>query len=168
MRVKTGACTVGARFQSHGFVSGGEASASTSCAAQAMLESTKQRFVPIGAPLYPPELCHLPCPPAGLFLKGSDEAFAVLVRAPRMTVVGTRSATAEGLAATKLFTEALSRRGVAVISGMALGIDACAHSAALDAGGTTIAVLGCGADVVYPRSSSVAVLQDAAGGRGGE
>lgn len=119
-------------------------------AARARLRESGQRFVPFGGTEYPPELCHLSSPPAGLFIRGSEDSFSTLSRVPRITVVGTRKATSEGLAAASLFAEELSRRGAAVLSGMALGIDAQAHKGALEAGGVTVAVLGCGADVVYP------------------
>ena len=118
--------------------------------ARAAMERTGQHFIPFGSPLYPPELCQLEYPPAGLFVRGSREVLDGLMRIPRITVVGTRKATEEGLAATEAFVEVMSRRGIGVISGMALGIDARAHGAALDDGGATMAVLGCGADVVYP------------------
>lgn len=67
-----------------------------------------------------------------------------------MTVVGTRKATMEGVEAAKAFSAELCDRGIAVLSGMALGIDGQAHAAVLDRGGLTVAVLGCGADVIYP------------------
>jgi DNA processing protein len=118
--------------------------------ARAALHHAGQQFIPFGSPLYPPELWQLGSPPVGLFLRGSREVWDSLMRMPRITVVGTRRATAEGLMATEAFVAALSRRGIAVISGMALGIDARAHKSALDHGGPTVAVLGCGADVVYP------------------
>lgn len=109
------------------------------------------RFVAFGSRLYPPELRHLEYPPAGLFLKGSCEAWRGLLETPRVTVVGTRKATADGLRAAEMFVQHFCARGIAVVSGMALGIDAKAHKAALEIDGSTVAVLGCGADVVYPR-----------------
>lgn len=108
------------------------------------------RFVPLGAAGYPPELMHLDLPPAGLFLRGSHEALEQLLRGPRVTIVGTRKATPDGLRAAEAFTAAFSLRGIAVISGMALGIDGRAHSACMDAHGLTVAILGCGVDLVYP------------------
>ncbi len=69
-----------------------------------------------------------------------------------MTIVGTRKATAYGARAAEAFAAAFASRGVAVVSGMALGIDGRAHRASLEVGGLTVGVLGCGADIVYPRS----------------
>lgn len=118
--------------------------------AQAILTTTRQWFVPFGAPLYPPELLQLEFPPAGVFARGSREAMELLMGVPRLTVVGTRRATAEGMEAARAFVGTLSKRGIAVLSGLALGIDAQAHKVALENRGITLAVLGCGADVVYP------------------
>jgi DNA processing protein len=69
-----------------------------------------------------------------------------------VTIVGTRKASSYGVRAADAFSKAFVSRGVAVVSGMALGIDGRVHQASLDAGGLTVAILGCGADVVYPRS----------------
>ncbi len=115
------------------------------------LEETGLWFVPYGSPCFPPGLTHLTYPPAGLFVRGSREALACLNDAPRVAVVGTRKASAYGARAAEVFTAALAGNGIAVISGMALGIDARAHIAALDCGGLSVAILGCGADVIYPR-----------------
>jgi DNA processing protein len=115
-----------------------------------MLESKEQRFISFGTPLYPPELLQLESPPAGLFVRGSVDAVERLLEVPRITVVGTRRATPEGEQAARVFTLAMIRCGIAVLSGLALGIDGCAHGAAIKSGGLTLAVLGCGADVVYP------------------
>jgi DNA processing protein len=71
-----------------------------------------------------------------------------------VAVVGTRRATSYGQRITRELVRALARAGACVVSGMAHGIDAYAHRAALDAGGNTIAVLGNGADVVYPRANT--------------
>jgi DNA processing protein len=119
--------------------------------ADSILGRAGLRFVPYGASQYPPELGHLDLPPAGLFVRGADEAFERLVSGPRVTIVGTRRASAEGLRATESFASAFCARGVVVVSGMALGVDGRAHQAALASRGVTAAVLGCGADVVYPR-----------------
>jgi DNA processing protein len=108
-------------------------------------------FVPYGGELYPREFTHLTFPPAGLFVRGKAAVLHALLRVPRVTIVGTRRATPYGLRATEAFTAAFSAMGVAVVSGLALGIDGQAHRGALARGGLTAAVLGCGVDVVYPR-----------------
>jgi len=96
---------------------------------------------------FPPQLETIPQPPAALFAAGDP---AVLL-APQIAIVGARSATAQGLANARDFARTLSRAGLTVTSGMADGIDGAAHTAALDAGGQTVAVVGTGPDVVYPR-----------------
>lgn len=97
-------------------------------------------------PAWPALLDELPDPPPLLWAQGSLEALDV----PGLAIVGTRRPTREGLGNTARFAGDLARAGLAVISGMALGVDGQAHHAALEAGGTSIGVLGCGIDVVYP------------------
>ena len=95
--------------------------------------------------LYPEELKYIYDPPVVLYVKGS------LMRAElRVAVVGSRRATLYGLETAGKISEGLSRNGVTVISGMARGIDSKAHNGALAVEGRTIAVLGCGLDIVYP------------------
>lgn len=98
-------------------------------------------------PAYPTRLLHLADPPPVLFLRGRTE----LVADPGVAIVGSRRSTERGRDAARRIGAAVSRVGVPVVSGMALGVDAAAHQGALDAGGPTIAVLGTGADVAYPR-----------------
>lgn len=101
---------------------------------------------------YPEGLRTLPDPPFGLFARGAvPEALSRLARDPVVAIVGSRRATAAGLALAHALGAALAERGAVVVSGLAHGIDAAAHEGALDAGGTTVAVLGCGVDVPYPR-----------------
>jgi len=97
---------------------------------------------------YPELLRHLPDPPLALFCRG-DRA---LLKKTAVAMVGSRRASAYGLNAARHLAGQLALAGVAVVSGLARGIDAAAHEATLDAGGDTIAVLGTGIDVVYPRS----------------
>lgn len=94
---------------------------------------------------YPALLAAVPSPPA-LWVRGRLEPGDALA----IAVVGTRRATPYGLEAAERLAFELAARGVTVISGLARGIDTAAHRGALAAGGRTIAVLGCGPDVVYP------------------
>ena len=98
------------------------------------------------SPDYPPTFLQLHDPPPVLFLLGQRD----LLAAPTVTVVGARRSTARSHDVAERLAGALARAGVSVASGLALGIDAAAHRGALDAGGTTIAVLGRGADEPYP------------------
>ncbi len=97
-------------------------------------------------PDYPENLTHIPLPPPLIFARGRltpDDSWAV-------AVVGTRSPTSYGREVTRRLASELAEAGVTVVSGLALGVDSIAHSAALEAGGRTIAVLPCGPDYVYP------------------
>jgi DNA processing protein len=99
-----------------------------------------------GDPDYPPRLKELPLPPPVLYARGGlSEADGLAV-----AIVGTRKTTAYGREAARMFAGVLAAGGITVVSGLARGIDAEAHAAALERGGRTLAVLGCGADVVYP------------------
>ncbi|MEO5367442.1 MAG: DNA-processing protein DprA [Magnetococcus sp. WYHC-3] len=96
---------------------------------------------------YPESLWQMADPPGVLYSLGRGE---LVTRTPQLAVVGSRRAGLIGLGLAKDLGAELSRAGVLVISGLALGIDAAAHRGALDAGQPTLAVLGCGLDVVYP------------------
>lgn len=95
---------------------------------------------------YPRALLDLPDAPAVLYLRGDTRVLAT----PALAVVGSRAATAGGMQNAEQFSAAIARAGYAIVSGLALGIDAAAHRGALAAGGTTIAVVGTGLDRVYP------------------
>jgi DNA processing protein len=95
---------------------------------------------------YPPALAAIHDPPGALWIRGSADA----LRAPAVAIVGSRAASPYGREVARRLGADLARRRITVVSGMARGIDAAAHLGALDAGGSTIAVLGCGADVIYP------------------
>lgn len=94
---------------------------------------------------YPALLRAIPDAPPVLFARG-----ARFPSAPAVAIVGSRRASRGGLEAAGLLAGELARRGVTVVSGFARGIDAAAHRAALEAGGPTVAVFGCGVDVCYP------------------
>jgi DNA processing protein len=95
---------------------------------------------------WPAGLDRLEGGPCVLFARGDIS----LLERPGVAVVGSRCSTEYGADAARLIAGGLAERGVVVVSGLARGIDGIAHAAALDAGGTTIAVLGSGIDVVYP------------------
>jgi DNA processing protein len=109
---------------------------------------------------FPPQLEHIPQPPAALFVVG--DAAALLY--PQVAVVGARAASAGGLAHARVFARALAQAGFAVTSGLADGIDAAAHAGALEAGGLTLAVMGTGPDLVYPRKHQALAQRIAAHG----
>lgn len=96
---------------------------------------------------YPSQLLDHPLPPPVLYLRGE------LPQGPQVAIVGSRRMDRYGREAADLFATGLARAGVVVVSGFALGVDQAAHRACLAAGGKTVAVLGCGVDIAYPRSS---------------
>lgn len=96
---------------------------------------------------WPTELSQIPSPPDQLWSRGLHE---LLGHTPRIAIVGSRSPTPYGEGQARRFAHALASRGITVVSGMARGVDHAAHLAALDVGGRTIAVLGCGVDRPWP------------------
>lgn len=94
-------------------------------------------------------LLHIPKPPQTLYIKGTIPT----KRAPIVAIVGTRRPSSYGREVTHTLATDLARRGVIIVSGLASGIDAIAHTAALEAGGTTIAVVAQGLHAVYPASN---------------
>ena len=103
------------------------------------------RVIFLTDPDYPALLREIHDPPPVLFARG-----VALGGAPAIAVVGARRASRAGLDAARVLAAGLAEAGVNVVSGFARGVDAAAHRAALDAGGQTVAVLGCGIDVCYP------------------
>lgn len=94
---------------------------------------------------YPEELKNIPQPPVVLYYKGK-----IIKEEKRVGVVGSRRASYYGLDMANRISAELAENGITVVSGMARGIDSQAHKGALSAGGRTIAVFGCGVDIIYP------------------
>lgn len=111
-------------------------------------------------PRYPAQLADTAGPPLALYLIGDPAALQL----PQIAVVGARSATPQGLDNAREFSAELARRGLAITSGLALGVDGAAHAGALSAGGTTLAVCGNGLDRVYPARHRELAHQIAASG----
>ena len=113
-----------------------------------------------GGPGYPTALADCPHPPRTLWARGD---LSILDR-PTVAIVGTRRATAYAERVTRQLATTLARAGASVISGLARGVDAAAHRGALEAHGATVAVLGTGLEVCYPKAH--ASLQRDIGARG--
>jgi DNA processing protein len=103
-------------------------------------------IIPISDPRYPARLREIYDPPVVLFVRGRVELLDSLM----IGVVGTRRPSRYGIAATEKLSADLAIAGLTIVSGMARGIDTAAHQATLGVGGATIAVFGCGVDLVYP------------------
>jgi len=119
-----------------------------------LLELEKKEITLISQvdPHYPPQLLELIDAPICLYVKGKINLYD-WKNMMLLAVVGTRQPTAYGKQLAKKFAFELTQAGVTVISGMAIGVDALAHEGALQAKGKTIAVLGCGVDMIYPPSN---------------
>jgi len=111
------------------------------------LDASGAAAVPCTSPLYPPRLAEAAGAPAVLYVLGDQRAPS----APQVAMVGARRPTRGGLATAREIAAGLVRAGLAVTSGLAVGIDAASHASALDAGGLTLAVCAHGLDVLYPR-----------------
>lgn len=109
---------------------------------------------------YPKALLDIADPPCILYVKGRIE----LLSSPALAVVGSRNATAQGISNAEKFSETLSQAGLTIISGMALGIDAAAHQGGLRGPGSTVAVIGTGANIIYPNRNRALAHMIAEGG----
>jgi DNA processing protein len=112
----------------------------------AWLEARNHHLLALGDPAYPRALLTIADPPTVIYARGRIE----LLNATAVAIVGSRNASAQGVRDAKAFATALSDAGLCIVSGMALGIDAAAHRGGLAGAGSSIAVLGTGADIVYP------------------
>lgn len=116
---------------------------------ESAMEAADAHLITMEDKAYPERLAEIYDPPLLLFVRGEirpeDERC--------VAIVGTRRATPYGIRMAEQFGRDLAAAGITVVSGLAAGVDAAAHRGALEAGGRTIAVLGCGVDVVYPREN---------------
>lgn len=111
------------------------------------LEMAGIQMIPYGAPEYPHRLTQIQDPPFALFVKGDLPP----ENQPAVAIVGARKCTPYGEQMALEYGEAMAGAGIAVISGMARGIDGAGQRGALNGGGRTYGVLGCGVDICYPR-----------------
>lgn len=110
------------------------------------LYRSEAEFIVPDDPCYPSQLLLMNDQPLGLYVIGRlpDNVY------PMVSIVGSRRISDYGAAVCNKIAGELAKAGVSIVSGMAMGIDAVAHKSAIDAGGTTVAVMGTGADVCYP------------------
>ena len=108
------------------------------------------RLLLLTDPHYPTLLREIADPPPLLFIRGNVDALQL----PQIAVVGSRRGSVDGRDNTAMFAREIVNKGLGVCSGLASGIDTVAHTAALDAGGISNAVLGTGVDLIYPRSNT--------------
>lgn len=124
-------------------------------AIEAAVAACGARFAPHGSEAYPPQLENLKDPPAGLFIRGRP----LPRRDSIVAVVGARNCSDLGRDLALTIGRDLAATGMCTVSGAARGIDAAAHEGSLEAGGGTVAVLGCGIDVGYPRGSRALIAR---------
>jgi DNA processing protein len=127
---------------------------------EAWLAEPGHSLVTWGSADYPPLLAAIPDAPLVLFVAGSAAALSL----PQLAMVGSRNPTQLGRETAEQFARHLAGAGLAITSGLALGIDAASHRGALLADGWTVAVLGCGLDTVYPREHAALAQAIAAHG----
>ena len=113
------------------------------------VEALRATAVTLADPEYPSLLRQIVDPPPALFYRGD----LALAQKPSIAMVGSRRASPYALNAAEHLAGQLVSAGIVIVSGLARGVDSASHAAALEAGGTTIAILGTGIDIVYPRSN---------------
>ncbi len=116
---------------------------------RARVAELRDQTVTLADDAYPALLRHIIDPPLTLFYRGDLS----LLHRPGLAIVGSRRASAYAINVAELLARQLAPTGLTIVSGLALGVDCASHTAALDSGGTTIAVLGTGIDVIYPRAN---------------
>lgn len=120
------------------------------------LEKKDIKIITIDDDNYPLSLKNIPDPPICIYLKGEIPHFFKMSNKSTpilFAIVGTRSPTHYGIEITKIFSYRLAKAGFIIVSGLANGVDTVAHRYCLNAKGRTVAVLGCGVDIVYPASN---------------
>lgn len=127
---------------------------------QERLVQTETQVVAFTDAIYPPQLRQIYDPPALLFARGR----LALLDTVMVALVGSRRPSTYGTVAAEHLAKDLAQAGVTVVSGMAKGIDTSAHNGALKAGGGTIAVFGCGLDIIYPAENRKLAARIAAEG----
>jgi DNA processing protein len=120
------------------------------------------RWLPRSDRTFPPILAAIHDPPPGLFLRGASEP--ALLSRTCVAVVGARACSAYGSQVARRLGRELASAGIVVVSGLARGVDAEAHRGALEAGGPTVAILGCGIDRDYPAAHRELALRVAESG----
>ncbi|HXA35090.1 MAG TPA: DNA-processing protein DprA [Steroidobacteraceae bacterium] len=123
--------------------------AALSRAERAWLENPRHHVVPFTDPRYPTMLRATERFPIALYVVGNVD----VLNDPQLAVIGSRNPTSQGQETATELSEYLAGRGLAITSGLAVGIDSAAHRGALLAQGITLAVLGSGVDVIYPRGN---------------
>jgi DNA processing protein len=123
--------------------------AALSATERAWLDNPRHHVVPCTDPRYPALLRRSERHPIALYVIGNPD----LLNDPQLAIVGSRNPSAQGRETAHEFSEYLAGRGLAITSGLAVGIDSAAHRGALKAQGNTLAVLGSGVDVIYPRGN---------------
>ena len=125
------------------------------------LAAPNRMLVTFGSREYPRRLAEIPDAPLALWVEGSQ---LMLLSTPQLAIVGSRSPTADGKQTAEQFARYLAQRGLTITSGLATGIDGASHRGALAAPGGTVAVLGGGLDVIFPREHTKLAAEIAARG----
>ena len=137
-----------------------EAVADAVARALAWLEQPGNAIVTLADAAYPRLLLEIADPPAVLYCRGRTE----LLNRPALALVGSRNGTAQGNSNAEQFARSFSTAGLTIVSGLAQGIDAAAHRGGLTGEGSTIAVLGTGADIIYPQGNATLAAEIATRG----
>lgn len=119
------------------------------------INSDKIKQIKIGDEEYPEKLTHIYSPPKVLYVLGNEK----LLKNSCISIVGCRDCTDYGKRVAYYFAQEFTERNIVVVSGLARGIDTYAHKGAVSKSGKTIAVLGCGLDVIYPPENRELYMQ---------